>query len=126
MNDYHIPFTINIPGTSGWPTYLDVEPALKKFQRDPRALIGVTGRPQPSNIPLGISTGYGEYTPSFAAGGGARTPAYTTPYTAFSTPPKRTDGGSPTRPSFLGRNWWWIALAGVALLGGGYLGSKLP
>ena len=57
MNDYHIPFTIDIPGGTPIPTYLDIEPALKKWK---------------PNQPLGIAAGYGEF-------GAARIPSLETP-----------------------------------------------
>ena len=57
MNDYHIPFTIDIPGGTPIPTYLDIEPALKKWK---------------PNRPLGIAASYGEF-------GAARIPSLETP-----------------------------------------------
>ena len=57
MNDYHIPFTIDIPGGTPIPTYLDIEPALKKWK---------------PNQPLGIAAEYGEF-------GVARIPSLETP-----------------------------------------------
>ena len=57
MNDYQIPFTIDIPGGTPIPTYLDIEPALKKWK---------------PNQPLGIAAEYGEF-------GAARIPSLETP-----------------------------------------------
>ena len=57
MNDYQIPFTIDIPGGTPIPTYLDIEPALKKWK---------------PNQPLGIAAGYGEF-------GATRIPSLETP-----------------------------------------------
>ena len=141
MSEYQIPFTI-VPGI-GLPSQVAaryIHPKLGAggttgvtFSETPRRKMKKRWgwKPKPSMLGLLMPPGLG-FISGLKSGlqvGSAQIPLpkqLSSPWLTSRLAGAGTGAGAPARNSFIGRNWWWMALMGVAFVGGAYLREKIP